>query len=199
MFKRIMLLALAGTLSLSLAGCGGEPAQPEKPAAAPVVKKDEPALPVYELTKDSITTHADWTSKNVSIFGAKLNDLTTKVEKEFGKLDNTRTLAEEYLTVYQGNGLFVYTQKTTGKAKKFEVYENMAKQVADDTFKKLLSTGDLKLMREKLGPEEKVEEVTEDQPATEYAYDARGFRFVQYKVAGKKVSALRFFEPKKAS
>ncbi len=200
MSKRIMLLALAGTLVLSLAGCGDEPAADQKAASAPVVKKEEPVGPVYELTKDSISDHADWTSKNISVMGAKLGDITTKVQDNFGKLDNTRNLQDEYLTVYQSNGLFVYTQKTTGKAKKFEVYDSMAKQVADEKFKKLLTTGDLKFMRDWLGPEEKVEENADDQ-ATEYAYDARGFRFVQYKVPGSKkaVSALRFQEVKKPS
>jgi predicted small lipoprotein YifL len=199
MSKRATLLALTAILILSLAGCGSEPtAQPEKKAAAPAEapKKEEPPPAVYELTKESLTDHPDWTSRNVSILGAKIGDKTTSVQNNFGKLDNTRTLADDYLTIYQNNGLFVYTQKLTGKLRKFEVYETFAKQLADDKLKKLLATGDLKYMREILGPEEKTEENADDQ-STEYAYDARGFRFVKFKVSGKTVNALRFSEIKK--
>jgi hypothetical protein len=200
MSKRITLLAVAGIFSLSLAGCGSEPQQEQKATAAPApeVKKEEPPPPRYDITKESLTDHADWTSKNVEVLGAKLGDTTRNVEKNFGKLDNTRTLPEEYLTIYQGNGLFVYTTKLTGKLKKIEVYETFSKQLADEKLKKLVSSGDLKYMREILGPEEKTEENADDQ-STEYVYDAKGFRFVKYKVGNKSVNALRFTELKKAA
>ena len=205
MFKRVMLLALVSTLALSLVGCGGEPAQQQDKqaaAAAPAAKKEEPAAPLYEITKESITDHPDWTSRNVSILGTKIGDTTNKVVANFGKMDNTRTLADEYLTIYQGNGLFVYTQKLTGKIKKYEVYDTFAKQIVDEKLKKLLTTGDLKYMREAFGQEEKVEENDSDPnaPATEYAYDAKGFRFVQFKLGGgRMLNALRFSEMKKGT
>ena len=207
MFKRVMLLALGSTLALSLVGCGGEPAaqQQEKQAAAapaPAKKEEPPAGPLYEITKESITSHPDWTSRNVSILGTKIGDTTNKVVANFGKMDNTRTLQDEYLTIYQGNGLFVYTQKLTGKIKKYEVYDTFAKQIADEKFKKLVTTGDLKYMREAFGPEEKVEQNDSDPaaPATEYVYDAKGFRFVQFKVGGgRMLNALRFSEMKKGT
>lgn len=198
MSKRVTLLALVSFLILSLAGCGSEPAPQEKaaaPAPAPV-KKEEPSAPNYDITKVSMTEHADWTSRNLGILGTKLGDKTTAVEKNFGKLDNTRTAPEDYLTIYQDNGLFVYTQKLTGKIRKFEVYDTFAKQIVDEKLKKLLAGGDLKFMREALGPEEKMEENADDQ-STEYAYDAKGFRFVKYKVNGRTVNSLRFFEAKK--
>src|SRR5215472_9606893 len=201
MSKRVTLLALAGSLILSLAGCGGEPPQQEQKAAAapaPQVKKEEPPAPLYDITKESLTSHADWTSKNVEVLGAKLGDTTRNVEKNFGKLDNTRTLPEEYLTIYQGNGLFVYTVKLTGKLRKIEIYETFAKQLADEKLKKLVTGGDLKYMREAFGPEEKTEENAEDQ-STEYVYDSKGFRFVKYKVGNKTLNALRFTEMKKAA
>jgi len=201
MSTRVTLLALAGILSVSLAGCGGEPSQQEQKAAAapaPEIKKDEPPPPLYDITKESLTSHPDWTSKNVEILGAKIGDKTTSVQNNFGKLDNTRTLPDDYLTIYQGNGLFVYTQKLTGKLRKFEIYETFGKQLADDKLKKLLATGDLKYMREILGPEEKTEENADDQ-STEYVYDSKGFRFVKFKVSGKTVNALRFTEMKKAA
>jgi hypothetical protein len=200
MFKRFALLALAGVLSFSLASCGSEPQQEQKATAAPAPepKKEEPPAPAYDITKESLTDHQDWTSKNVAILGAKIGDITRNVEKNFGKLDNTRTLPDAYLTIYQNNGLFVYTVKLTGKLQKFEVYETFAKQLSDEKLKKLVTTGDLKYMRDTFGPEEKTEENAEDQ-STEYAYDAKGFRFVKYKVGGKTVNALRFQEIKKAA
>src|SRR5262249_52882016 len=154
------------------------------PPRPPQKKENPPAGPLYEITKDSITDHPDWTSRNVSILGTKIGDTTNKVVANFGKMDNTRTLQDEYLTIYQGNGLFVYTQKLTGKIKKYEVYDTFAKQIVDEKLKKLVTTGDLKYMREAFGQEEKVEQNESDPaaPATEYVYDAKGFRFVQFKV-----------------
>jgi len=201
MSKNATLLGLCGILILSLAGCGSEPTpQPDQKAAAPAPapKKEEPPPPAYDITKESLLSHPDWTSRNVAILGAKIGDITRNAEKNFGKLDNTRTLQEEYLTIYQGNGLFVYTMKLTGKIRKFEVYGTFAKQLADDKLKKLVTEGDLKYMREILGPEEKTEENADDQ-STEYAYDSKGFRFVKYKVGGKTINALRFSEMKKSA
>ena len=200
MSKRFTLLALAGLLCFSLTSCGSEPQQEEKATAAPAPapKKEEPPPPVYDITKESLTSHDDWSSRNVEVLGVKLGDMTRNVEKNFGKLDNTRTLPDDYLTIYQNNGLFVYTTKLTGKLHKIEVYETFAKQLADEKLKKLVTGGDLKYMREAFGPEEKTEENAEDQ-STEYVYDAKGFRFVKYKVGGKTLNALRFSEVKKAS
>ena len=203
MSKRVTLLVMMSILVLSLAGCGSEPAPTEDKAAAPAPppKKEEPPAPVYDITKESLTDHADWTSRNVAILGAKIGDVTRNIEKNFGKLDNTRTLAEDYLTIYEDNGLFVYTFKLTGKIRRFEVYDTFSKKLADEKLKKLLTSGDLKLMRDTFGQEEKIEETADDPstPATEYVYDARGFRFIQYKVKGKTLNALRFSEIKKSS
>jgi hypothetical protein len=208
MSKRFALLALAGLLSFGLASCGSEPQQEQKAAAAPApeTKKEEPPAPTYDITKESLTDHQDWTSKNVSILGAKLGDTTNNVVKNFGAMDNTRTLPAmgtepaEYLTIYQGNGLFVYTQQANGKLRKFEIYGPFAKELKDEKLKKLLTTGDLKTMHDVLGQEEKVEENSDTgDPATEYVYDARGIRFVKYKAKGQTVNAIRFSDFKKAS
>ena len=64
--------------------------------------------------------------------------------------------------------------------------------------KKLLTDGDLAFMRSTFGMEESVVENAEDM-ATEYVYDAKGFRFVVYKVGGQTLNALRFQEVKKPS
>src|SRR5262249_52427950 len=102
MFNRVMLLAALGTLILCLAGCGGEEekkAEPApQPAAAPAPKPEE-NVPVYDVTKDEITSNEGWTSRNISVLGVKLGDKTREVEKNLGNVENTRTLPEDYLTV----------------------------------------------------------------------------------------------------
>src|SRR5262245_53722641 len=124
MFNRVVLVALISTLILSLAGCGGgqQPVEQKTENAAPPTPPPPPPEPVaiYELTKDDITSHPDWTSRNISILGVKLGDRTREVQKNLGDVDNTRTLPEDYLTVHQRQGLFVYTFKLTGKARRFE-------------------------------------------------------------------------------
>ena len=203
MFNRVMLRALFAMLILCLAGCGGDEEKKAEsapqPAATPAAPKAEENVPIYELTKDELTSHDGWTSRNVSVLGVKLGDKTRDVEKNLGNVENTRTLPEDYLTVYQGNGVFVYTFKLTGKARKIEVNQAFAKKIADPKLQKLLNTGDLKYMREIFGMEEGEAVKNADDNSTEYPYDSRGFRFVQFKVGGKTLNALRFIEIKKAT
>ena len=204
MLNRVMLLAALGTLILCLAGCGGgEEKKAEtapQPAAAPApAPKPEENVPIYELTKDEITSHDGWTSRNISVLGVKLGDKTREVEKNLGNVENTRTLPEDYLTIYQGGGIFVYTFKLTGKARKIEVNQALAKKVADPKLQKLLNSGDLKYMRELFGMEEGDAVQNADDNSTEYPYDSRGFRFVKFKIGGKTLNALRFVEIKKAT
>jgi hypothetical protein len=129
----------------------------------------------------------------------KLGDKTREVEKNLGNVENTRTLPEDYLTVYQGEGVFVYTFKLTGKARRIEVNQAFAKKVADEKLQKLLNSGDLKLMRELFGMEEGDAVQNADDNSTEYPYDSRGFRFVKFKVGGKTLNAIRFMEMKKTT
>src|SRR5262249_9790315 len=146
------------SISIVLSGCGGaedtKKADQPAPTPAPAPKAAEENVPVYEITKDDITSHPGWTSRNISVLGVKLGDKTRDVEKNLGSVENTRTLPEEYLTIYQGNGIFVYTYKLTGRARKIEVNQAFAKKVADPKLQKLLTTGDLKTMRDVLGMEE---------------------------------------------
>ena len=199
LFKRVMLFAALSMLIL-LAACGGseETKQASQPAAAPDPKPAEEKVPVYELTKDVVSSHEGWTSRNISVLGVKLGDKTNAVGKNFGDVENTRTLPEEYLTIYQKNGLFVYTFKLTGKIRKFEIYDTFAKQIADEKLAKLLTTGDLKAMRVLFGMEEGSEPNAEDN-STEYSYDSRGFRFVKFKVKGRTLNAIRLAELKKTT
>jgi hypothetical protein len=210
MFNRVMLFVVFSMLILCLAGCGGGEEQKteakEPPtAAAPAAKSADENIPAYELTKDDITTHPGWTSRNISILGVKIGDKTREVEKNLGQQENTRTLPKTatdpayYLTLYQNNGVFVYTIQLTGKIQRIEIYDTFSKKITDEKLKKLLASGDLKTMREVLGMEEgNPIENTEDK-ATEYPYDSRGLRFVKYKVQGKTVNALRLMPPKKTS
>jgi len=205
MFNRVMLLALISMLCL--AGCGGgEEEKPAQPAAAAPAKKAEESVPLYELTKDDITSHAGWTSRNISVLGTKLGDKTNSVEKNLGPVENSRTLPKTdtdptgyYLTIHQGMSLFVFTVPLTNKLAKYEVYQNFAKQIADEKLKKLLTNWDMKSMHDVLGMEEGPAVDNKDDNSTEYPYDSRGFRFVRFKIQGKTVNALRFFEPKKSS
>jgi len=203
MFNRVVLFAILSVAILSLAGCGGadEPKKADQAAAAPVpaAKPEEEKIPLYEITKDDITSHPGWTSRNITVLGVKLADRTRDVEKNLGAVENTRTLPEDYLTVYQGNGIFVYTFKLTGKARKIEVNQAFAKKVADAKLQKLLASGDLKTMCDVLGMEEGEAVQNTDDNSTEYPYDSRGFRFVKFKVGGKTLNAIRFVELKKTT
>jgi hypothetical protein len=199
MFNRVLLLVLSMVL-VCLSGCAAEetkPAETAAPAAAP--KPVEEQVPVYELTKDDVTTHEGWNSRNISIMGLKIGDRTRDIEKSLGAVENSRTLPEDYLTIHQGNGVFVYTFKITGKARKIEVNEAFAKKVKDAKLQKLLASGDLKTMREVLGMEEGEAVQNAEDNSTEYPYDSRGFRFVRFKVQGKTLNAIRFIEFKKAT
>jgi hypothetical protein len=205
MFNRVMLLALISMLCL--AGCGGgEEEKPAQPAAAAPAKKAEESVPLYELTKDDITSHAGWTSRNISVLGTKLGDKTNSVEKNLGPVENSRTLPKTdtdptgyYLTIHQGMSLFVFTVPLTNKLAKYEVYQNFAKQIADEKLKKLLTNWDMKTMHDVLGMEEGPAVDNKEDNATEYPYDSRGFRFVRFKIQGKTVNAIRLFELKKTS
>jgi len=203
MFNRVVLFTILSVVILSLIGCGSaeDSKQAAQPAAAsaPAPKPEEEKVPLYDITKDEITTHPGWTSRNISVLGVKLADRTRDVEKNLGAVENTRTLPEDYLTVYQGNGVFVYTFKLTGKARKIEVNQAFAKKVADTKLQKLLASGDVKTMREVLGMEEgEAVQNTEDN-STEYPYDSRGFRFVKFKVGAKTLNAIRFVEMRKTT
>src|SRR6185436_17216202 len=104
-----------------------------------------------------------------------------------------------YLTIYQANGVFVYTAQLTGKLRKIEIFDTFAKKIADEKLKKYFTIGDvkdpknLKAVRDLFGMEEgepvQNETLASDlgaSSATEYRYDARGFRLIQLKLKGGK-------------
>jgi hypothetical protein len=200
MFNKVLSFLAVGVLAASLSGCGGaeETNQAEAPAAAPAPPPVEEKGPVYELTKEDITSHEGWTSRNISILGLKIGDRVRDVEKNLGKADDVpQNLFEEYLTMYQDKGLYVYTFKNTGKARRIEINFRFAPKVADPKLKKLLTGGDIKAAREIFGMEEGEAVPGESGDSMEYPYDSRGFRFIQFNSGGKKLNAIRFAEPKK--
>jgi hypothetical protein len=189
MFRRLTLPATLGALIFA-ASCAEtkteEAAEPAPVAEAPVEG------PYYELTKDEITSHPDWTSKNITFKGLKIGDKGPAIEKALGKSDKIDNLnTEHYRSIYGQSSFAIYTFKLTTELQKIEIYGKIAGQIADPKFKKLVSTGDLKFMREAFGMEEKAEQNL-NTSGMEYIYDSKGFRFVQYETGGQRVNALLF-------
>lgn len=185
-------------LSLScLSSCAAsEPAQEEE---APVEEKkvEEPQGPYYELTKDDITTHADWTSRNITFLGAKIGDKTTAVENNFGKLQVTEPMGDYYRSIYEDVSYAIYTHKMTGLLHKIEIYNRYAPKIKDANFRKMLSSGDVETVRKILGPEEGLD-INPSTTGEETIYDSKGFRFVKYSLeGGTKLDSLMFAQMKK--
>jgi hypothetical protein len=197
MFRRRVVSALFGVLILTVSCAEAPPREDETepaPAPAPVAEKVEG--PYYDLTKEDVTSHADWTSMNITLKGVKIGDKYANVEKNLGKPQKTDLIgADQYRAVFDKSSFAIYTYKMTQEIQKIEIYGSMADRIADPQFKKLLSSGDLKYMRETFGMEEK-SEINPDTSGMEYFYDARGFRFVQYD-PGTRINALMFSKIKR--
>jgi hypothetical protein len=73
-------------------------------------------------------------------------------------MGKTNLLVDGYQTYYQKNGISLFTFKNTGKIRKIEVLQSFAEKVADPKLKNLLTSGDLKQMRDIFGMEESMEE-----------------------------------------
>jgi hypothetical protein len=195
MFRRLTLSATLGVLifAASCAETKTEEEPVEAPKAAPVEEG-----PFYELTKDDITSHPDWTSKNITFKGAKIGDKRDAIEKALGKGEKTDVVGtDHYRTMFDKSSFAIYTFQMTGELQKIEIFGKSADQIADPKLKRLLSTGDLKFMRETFGMEE-LSEQNFNTTGMEYAYDAKGFRFVQYMTGGQKVNSLLFSKIVKA-
>jgi len=195
MLNRLPLFVVFATMTLGLAACGASPKPAEEEPKAEAPKAAPVEGPYYDLTKETLTNKSDWTSRNVMVMGMKLGDKTTDVAtKNLGsQMGETILLADEYLTYYQKNGLALYTFKPTGKVRRMEVLQGFSDKISDPKLRSLVANGDLKLMREIFGMEESSEEKPEVM-GTEYAYDARGIRFIKYKSG---INGLRFSEPNK--
>ena len=189
MFRLLALFSIAGVLLFGVS-CAETPTEEPEPEAAPVAEAFNG--PYYELTKDDITGHADWTSRNVTLKGVKIGDNGRDSESALGKVDKTEPVGVDYYrSVFEKSSFALYTQKMTGEIHKVEIYGTMADKIADPKFKKLLTGGSLDYMREAFGMEEKAE-INFDTTAMEYYYDAKGFRFAQYNLGGTAVNAIIF-------
>jgi hypothetical protein len=179
-------------------GCAAdEPAPEEEEAPAAEAKEAEPQGPYYELTKDDITTHEGWTSRNITLLGAKIGDKTNAVSKNFGKLVVTEPMGDYYRTVYDDVSYAIYTHQMTGVLHKIEIYNRFAPKVKDANLRKMLSSGDVETVRKILGPEEGLD-LNPSTTGEETIYDAKGFRFVKYNLeGGTKLESLLFSQMKK--
>jgi hypothetical protein len=197
MFRRLALSATLGALILSVSSCAEEPKKAEEPAPAPAkAAEPEQAGPFYELTKDEITSHPDWTSMNITYKGAKLGDKGSAIDKALGKGERTDPVGPQYRTIYGKSSFAIYTFQNTGELQKIEIYGKIADQIADPKLRQLLTGADLEFMRKTFGKEELAEQ-NYNTTGMEYAYDAKGFRFVQYNLGGQKVNSLLFSKLKK--
>lgn len=197
MFRRLTLSATLGALILAASSCAEE-APKEEVAPAPVAADTAPKVegPYYELTKDAITSHPDWTSMNITFRGAKLGDKSAAIGKALGVGERSDPIGDHQRTMFEKNKFAIYTHKMTAELQKIEIFKVMADQIADPQLKKLLSGGDLDYMRKTFGMEE-MSETNFNTSGMEYAYDAKGFRFVKYNLAGQKVDSLIFSKLKK--
>jgi len=198
MFRRITLSVILGGLILTAASCA--PAKTEEAAPEPeAAKPAEPEGPFYEITKDEITSHADWTSKNVTYKGVKLGDKSTKFDEKVGKFAATEPLGgTHYRAVGEGTKFAIYTQKMTGELEKIEIFSAGADQVVDPKLKKLLTSGDLEYMRKEFGMEDSTD-FNPDTTAEEWSYNAKGFKLAKYDINGRKMNGIVFTKVKPAA
>ena len=198
MFRCFTLSVILGVLILTAASCAEEKKE-DTPAPAAAAKSAEPEGPFYELTKDEITSHADWTSKNITYKGVKIGDKSKNFEEKLGKFAGTDPVGSgHYRAVGEGTKFAIYTQKMTGELEKIEVYSEAADQVSDPKLKKLLSSGDLDYMHKEFGMEDSAD-FNPDTTAMEWSYNAKGFKFEKYDLKGRKLNAIMFVKMKPAA
>ena len=199
MFRNVSTVSILGVLCLLLLGltaCAEAP-PPVDEAEEEAPKPVEFTGPYYEVTKDTITDKADWTSRNITLFGAKIGDKTTAIEKNLGELDSGDTVGDHIRTIYEKGSYAVYTHKMTGQLQKIELFDRFADRIKDPKLKRLVSSANLEYMREILGPEEGLD-INPLTTGAESLYDARGFRFVKYELAGGiKLNSLLFSQMKR--
>jgi len=177
MFKRVTLLGLLSFLVLGIGSCAPAPEPEPEPVVEDAISEEEP----------------DFTSQNITVMGVKLGDSTNAVAGNFGDQTGETINGEtDYLTVYQEGGIVAYTFKQTGVVRRMEVLTVFSDEVVDPNLKAWLEDGDQTVLREWLGNEESLENVPENNNATEFAYDSRGLRFVQYSFDTGGQYAVRF-------
>ena len=194
MLKQMVLFGflsiLAMGLSVGIVAC----APPPEPVVEEEAPPPPPPPPVFELTEVDLTDEEpDFTSRNVSVLGVKVGDRTNDVGDVLGDIANTQTDVDDYITAYQDGGVVIYTFKLTGAARRIEITSLFSEDLVAVGLQDWLDDGDVDGLRELMGPEESIEE-NPDSDATEYVYDSRGIRFIQYDLSGTEVNAIRFSE-----
>ena len=188
MLKQMALLGFLSILAVGMVACA--------PPPEPVAEEEPPPPPpppVFELTEvDLIAEEPEFTSRNISVLGVEVGAVTNDIET-LGEIDNTRNNVDDYVIAYQGGGVVLYSFKLTGQARRIEITSLFGEDLVSQPLQNWLDDGDLDQMREFMGPEEAVEEPP-DSDATEYSYDARGIRFIQYDLSGTEINAIRFSE-----
>ena len=194
MLKRVTMFGLLSILVLGIGACAPAPEPEPEPVVEEAAPPPPPPSPTYELTEVVISdVEPEFTSQNVMILGVKLGDSTNAVVENLGEQTGTTIVGEDdYLTVYQEGGIILYTHKQTGIAHRIEIASPYADQIADPNLATWLRDGDPVVLREWMGDEEALENVPENNNATEFAYDSRGLRFVQYLIEGQDYFAVRF-------
>lgn len=196
MLKRVTLFGLFAILILPVAACAPAADEPEPEPVVEEAPPPPPPPPTYELTEVAVSEEMpDFTSQNIEVLGVKVGDTTNSVVGNLGEQTGQTIVAEEdYLTVYQNGGIILYTFKQTGVARRVEVTTQFADEIADPNLRAWLEDGDQSVLREWFGPEERLENVPENNNAVEFAYDSRGIRFVQYTFDDVEQYAIRFSE-----
>src|SRR5262245_46757465 len=114
MFRRLTLSATLGALILTASSCAEEATKEEAPPAPAADTAPKAEVPFYELTKDDITSHSDWTSMNIKFKGAKLGDRKAEIAKAFGEGEKTDPIGtDHYRTIFNKSKFAIYTFKMT--------------------------------------------------------------------------------------
>jgi hypothetical protein len=191
MIRKLSHSLLAAMLLAMFSSCAESPkapepaakAEPEKPAAPPVV---------YDLSKEDITKVPDITSLNISVEGVKLGDRTRDVDKLLGNPIKTETLPRHYRSSYRNHGIYLEFDKFTGKVTTIYVNTNYYKQAKGD-LSQLLAHGKLDLLKKSFG--ENPKESNPDSTTTLWEYPEKGIQFVYIKQAGTASYTLKLVEP----
>ena len=178
MLRKLTLISILGALILTVASCA-EQKKEEAPATAATAKPAEFTGPFYELTKDDITSHADWTSKNITYKGVKFGDKSKNFDEKLGKIAKVDPVGAHYRAVGEGSKFAIYTQKMTGELEKIEIFTAGADQISDPKIKKLVTSGDLEYMHKEFGMEDSAD-LNPDTTAMEWSYNAKGFKLAKY-------------------
>lgn len=196
MYKRVTLFVLFSILTLSLGACAPAAEEPAPELVVEEAPPPPPPPPRHELTEVAISEEIpDFTSQNIEVLGVKIGDSTNAVAGSLGEVTGNTVVGEEdYITAYRNGGIFLYTIRLTGIARGIEVTSQLADEIVDPNLKAWLEDGDQSVLREWFGPEESLENVPEDNNATEFVYDSRGIRFVQRVIEGQDFYAVRFSE-----